>query len=84
MDRKVVAEMMPEGNSMTNALVAENKNMKRLLAEMLPDMKARVEGLQEAWPGRDVLTALHRNERFVAEIERFTDGFGEPAEIGER
>lgn len=51
--------------------MAENGNMKRLLAEMLPDMEARVTGMREEWPGREVLTALHRNERFVANIKRF-------------
>lgn len=55
-------------------LMTENGNMKRLLAEMLPDMEARVAGMREAWPGHEVLTALHRNERFVADIKRFTDG----------
>lgn len=54
-------------------LMAENGKMKRLLAEMLPDMEARVDGLRELWPGRDVVTALHRNERFVREIREFTD-----------
>lgn len=50
----------------------KNDNMKYLLAEILPDMEARVAGMREAWPGREVLTALHRNERFVAEIKRLT------------
>lgn len=62
-------------------LMADNGNMKRLLAEMLPDMEARVSGMREAWPGREVLTALHRNERFVREMHEFTDGFEVPNDL---
>ena len=56
-------------------LITENMKMKKLLAEILPDMESRVSGLREAWPGRDVLTALHRNERFIAEIKKITENY---------
>lgn len=60
-------------------LMAENGNMKALLLELLPDMESRVEGLRQAWPGRDVLTALHRNEAHVRKIKEFTEGFVLPS-----
>ena len=49
----------------------ENYAMTQLLQDMLPDIEARVCGLREAWPGADVLTALHRNETFVRKINEF-------------
>lgn len=59
-------------------LMVENGNMKALLLELLPDMESRVAVLREAWPGRDVLTALRRNETHVRKIREFTAGFDLP------
>ena len=42
---------------------------KALLQDILPDMEARVEGLIQAWPGAEILTALHRNEAHVRRIK---------------
>lgn len=41
-----------------------------LLADLLPEMEARVKGLQMLWPGEEVLTVLHRNEELVLRIKR--------------
>jgi len=40
-----------------------------LLQDILPDMVDRVEGLIQAWPGAEILTALHRNEAHVRRIK---------------
>lgn len=52
---------------------AENKKMKQLLADMLPDLQSRVDGLRQSWPGKDVLTALYRNERFLNDAKDFSE-----------
>lgn len=54
-----------------NSIVVENKEMRKLLIDLLPDMECRVDDLRKTWPGRDILTALHRNERFVNQIKKF-------------
>ena len=54
-----------------NSIVVENKEMRKLLIDLLPDMECRVDGLRKSWPGPDILTALHRNESFVDQIKKF-------------
>lgn len=56
-------------------LMAENGNMKRLLAEMLPDMESRVAGLQIVAHGPELLSVLQRNEQFVRDIKAFIKDF---------
>ena len=46
------------------------KSDKELLAEILPEMETKVKGLTELWPGREILTHLHRNERIVSDIKK--------------
>lgn len=50
-------------------LMAENANLKALLADLLPDLECRVYSLTQVWPGKDVLCALHRNEGYVSKIK---------------
>jgi len=47
----------------------ECDRLKDLLGDLLPDMEARVTGMTQAWPGREILTALHRNESLVSRIK---------------
>lgn len=68
-------------NDAVCGLMAENGNMKAFLLELLPDMESRVDGLRQSWPGRDVLTALHRNETHVRRIREFTAGFDLPSNV---
>ncbi len=51
-------------------LLAENGNLKQLLCDLLPDIEARVQGLNELFPGRDVLLVAHRNETHVVRIKK--------------
>ena len=52
-------------------LAEDNRRLKALLAELLPDMEARVQGLLELYPGRHTLTTLHRNEELVRRMKAF-------------
>ena len=56
-------------------LMAENGNMKKLLSELLPDMESYVKSLTKLWPGRTVLTALHKNEAHLYKIKEFITDF---------
>ncbi len=51
-------------------LMSENGKLKDLLARALPEIQERVRGLNNCWPGVDVLLHLHRNERLLTDIER--------------
>ena len=50
-------------------LMTENSKLKDLLQRALPEIQERVRGLNNCWPGVDVLLHLHRNERLLVEIE---------------
>lgn len=52
-----------------NKLMDKIKELKTLVNDVLPEMEARTKGLQELWPGRDVLLVLHRNESLVKRMK---------------
>lgn len=56
-------------------LKAENGNMKQLLCELPPGMETRVAQFQTMWPGREILIALHHNEKHVRKIKEFIANF---------
>ncbi len=51
---------------------ANDSKLKELISDLLPDMEARVDGLRDLWPGRDVLTVLHRNESLLKRMKAAT------------
>ncbi|MCH9827215.1 MAG: hypothetical protein K0U79_05635, partial [Gammaproteobacteria bacterium] len=46
----------------------EIERLHGLISDALPEMEARTQGLRETWPAREILTALHRNERITADM----------------
>ncbi len=46
-----------------------DSKLKELISDLLPDMVARVDGLRGLWPGRDILTVLHRNESLLERMK---------------
>ena len=56
-------------------LAGENYKLKDLLQRALPEIQERVRGLNNCWPGVDVLLHLHRNERLLTDIERALEGW---------
>ncbi len=45
------------------------EKLEKLVADCIPDMEARVEGLRILWPGADVQTALNRNEALLRRMK---------------
>ena len=56
-------------------LMAENGNLKQLLVEILPNLKAYQAHLIGLWPGPEVLLICHRNETLIRKVEDATKGF---------
>ena len=52
-------------------IIRENHDLYHLLKDILPDLKSHYKGLVKLWPGKEVLTALHRNETNIKRIEQF-------------
>ncbi len=50
----------------------KKSELKDLIADLIPDMEARVKGLQALWPGREILTCLHRNEALLHKMKAVT------------
>jgi len=48
----------------------ELEKLKSLLVDIRPDMQSRLEGFQQTWPAREVLTAVHRHEDFIRRIDK--------------
>lgn len=42
-----------------------------LLHDIRPEIEARINGFVSAWPGREILCALHRNESLLRRIDDF-------------
>jgi len=55
---------------MTDKINNPNQDLHALLAEVIPEMECRVAALQQLWPGVEVLTHLHRNERILNELKK--------------
>ena len=62
-------ELSGEYHADCNSLMEEIKKLKNTLRKIQPEMEARVKGLQELWPGHDVLNVLRKNESIIAEIK---------------
>lgn len=70
--RHAAAELANAADLQIENLTAENKKMKALLLELLPDLESRVTGLKKCWPGEDILAAMSRNEAHVRKIKEIT------------
>lgn len=53
------------------------ETLEQLLIDLLPDMEARVNGLQCAWPGKEVKVAVKRNEFFVTAMKELIETKGD-------
>lgn len=53
--------------------IQETYDLRSLLIDILPDLKSHYEGLIKLWPGKEVLTAIHRNEINIKRIEKFIE-----------
>lgn len=49
----------------------ENEEMKKLLRDILPDIKWHLQHLIPLWPAREILTTIHRYESHIHQIENF-------------
>ena len=51
-------------------LVEEINSLKKILSEVLPEMEARLDSLNDLWPDKCVLTTIHRNEHLHRDIKK--------------
>lgn len=60
---------MSKKMSKKNEHALSSTELEELVAECIPDMEARVEGLRMCWPGVDVNAALNRNESLLRRLK---------------
>jgi hypothetical protein len=46
------------------------QELRNILIDIRPEMQARLDGLREMWPGKEVLMVLHRNETLMSRIDK--------------
>ena len=46
-----------------------SEELLQLIEDLVPDMESRIEGLRNLWPGRDIITHLHRNEALLRRMK---------------